>query len=411
VKNSTISLTKYELTDEAKKLVDMNNWFDFYKRYGNSFINQIITGGEFYALYQFKCESAEDKKELELSLSGSYGGFSSSGSFKTALDKIKTDVNLSVTYYVIGGNQNLPNPENTNEIIDYALNFPETVAPKTNAWRVYSAKTSDYDVVSNLPTDNPLNNRVVKDNMKILEDVAPIYDELLDLNQSYLKISQFIHIKHRIDEIKNDISPTVQDIADNPFERHTLDLEDYKEKINGIRSKRKKLINDSLENSHKEGEMIQTAVDGNGRKWGIKADQGIYTQAASEQIWQHIGGSLISISVDDAGIVWGTNSKHMIYYRNGLNDNFHQIAGRLKKISAAGDGRVWGINSVGTVFTLMNIADLWEPIVNIDPSLNIELSQISVDKNGVVWGKQAKTGRIYTRDGYLGNWQMVNTDW
>lgn len=414
VTNEFISLSEYKLLDDAKNFLTehQNDWSAFYKRYGNEFISQLLTGGEFYALYKFEYNSEEDKKKIEASLSGSYGGFKAAADFETALDEIKTSVNISVNYCQKGGERTLPDYENQVNLINYILSFPKSVAPETNDWVIYSARTKDYDVVTDFPTDNPFTGRKAIDNKKIFEEISPIYDDILDLDTLYKEMGAgasaiFGNLPQKVDEVKGQLDKIVLDIAMNPFENHTVDLDKYKNEVKQIWEQHNQNIRYAVYDEKPEPPMRQTAVDRSGRKWGIKTDGTIYTKTNSETEWKQVPGSLKDISVDLDGRVWGVNHKNEICTRNGVNDDWHgQGNARLQGISVDGNGRVWGISPDNkSVFTKEMKDASWENIQGVD------LKHISAATDGRVWGVGTNDNRIYTRDGYFGKWKEVYVDW
>lgn len=152
VTNSRSQLKEYRPAEKFAKFLAAKpiDWHTFINKYGDQFIDQVVTGGEFYALYEFHAESVEDRNALEVQLAGGGWGFKAEGEFKKALDKIDTEVNITCRLYIRGGSKRLPDIKE-DKIIDAALDFPVDVNPETGAPVVYKAVTKDYFVVDDIP--------------------------------------------------------------------------------------------------------------------------------------------------------------------------------------------------------------------------------------------------------------------
>ncbi|OSQ40660.1 jacalin-like lectin [Thalassospira mesophila] len=114
----------------------------FFKSYGDCFLQNINTGGEYYGTYVFYCQSREEQESLntELSASGIYDGVSASASLQTSLDSFTHSTTVSYSFkQVLTGisNPSLPTQDN---FVAYALAFPSLTldAPVINSFDIWS---------------------------------------------------------------------------------------------------------------------------------------------------------------------------------------------------------------------------------------------------------------------------------
>ncbi|OSQ43269.1 jacalin-like lectin [Thalassospira sp. MCCC 1A01428] len=114
----------------------------FFKSYGDCFLQSVNTGGEYYGTYVFYCQSREEQESLntELSASGIYNGVSASASLQTSLDSFTKSTTVSYSFkQVLTGISN-PSLPTQDDFVAYALAFPSLTldAPVINSFDVWS---------------------------------------------------------------------------------------------------------------------------------------------------------------------------------------------------------------------------------------------------------------------------------
>jgi hypothetical protein len=145
------TFTNVEL--DIPKPTDLNA---FFQAYGDSFVNQMVTGAEYIATYVFYTESIEEQKSLALDLEGSGispSGGSLSGKLQTNLNSFVSNskTRTSVTQFMSGFQHPQFPPED--QIIDFALKFG-TLEP--DAPTITSYEVSGYEHVPGMPPFNSI---------------------------------------------------------------------------------------------------------------------------------------------------------------------------------------------------------------------------------------------------------------
>lgn len=130
VRNSEEQITNYELSEDA--LSEDGNTFR--EKYGDYFVDGVVSGGTLYALLNLSTNSRETKEKVTTSMEASYSGsFSIGGKFSSDLSKaLKTSgVSFSSKWQSTGAsphwNSNSPH-DTVDEIMKSANTFPEGVA-------------------------------------------------------------------------------------------------------------------------------------------------------------------------------------------------------------------------------------------------------------------------------------------
>lgn len=130
VRNSEEQITSFALSGDA--LAENGNTFR--EKYGDYFVDGVVSGGTLYALLNLTTNSRETKEKVTTSLEASYSGaFSIGGKFSSDLSKaLKTSgVSFSSKWQSTGASPqwNANSPHNTvDEILKSANTFPEGVA-------------------------------------------------------------------------------------------------------------------------------------------------------------------------------------------------------------------------------------------------------------------------------------------
>jgi hypothetical protein len=118
----------------------------FFAAYGDSYVNSVTKGGEYYAVYTFHTQNLLDQQSVSASVSGHAGWalLSASADLQTILNTLKTTAHSDWTFNqkVFGlKNPNLPSPDGA---IAYALKFPSI---DLDAPAVLSFETTGYEHV------------------------------------------------------------------------------------------------------------------------------------------------------------------------------------------------------------------------------------------------------------------------
>jgi hypothetical protein len=97
----------------------------FFEKYGDTFVDSIITGGEFLAIVTFDSLTEEAKRQLDVKIRGSAGTFEGEGELHTRFSSFSSDKTLRVEVRQSGISGAIPKPS---EVEEYARNFPALVA-------------------------------------------------------------------------------------------------------------------------------------------------------------------------------------------------------------------------------------------------------------------------------------------
>lgn len=341
VTNSRHQLKEYNPAEKFAGFLSATpiNWDTFIKKYGDQFIDQVVTGGEFYALCEFHTESVEDRNALEVQLKGGGWGAKASGELKKTFDKIDTKMNVTCRLYIRGGCKRLPDiKEDT--IIDAALNFPVDVNPEAGAPVVYKAVTKDYFVVDDFPgfpqeVQDSLDRsrefcKKIKHRLALSEDLITNLSSQGDIDPLTVE---------KLEDIRERLTVLLADIALNPLKIHDpAPLFDSMDAIN-------------VENLWRKvpgPELAWLAVGSYQHVWGINPEDKILQWNNMDKSWKTIPGLLCDISVGADGRVWGVNRQDQIFHWDITK--WGDVGGRLRQISVGSTKHVWGKNKDGRIF-------------------------------------------------------------
>jgi hypothetical protein len=125
----------------------------FHRAYGDSFVSEIVTGGEYIATYTFYCQDVSERTQVQaaLSASGISPGGKVTAKIEAAIQQVLSTTSVHISFdQVISGFSDLPMPIEQ-EMIQFALDFA-THVPSTPA--VLSYETTGYEHVKGL-IDSP----------------------------------------------------------------------------------------------------------------------------------------------------------------------------------------------------------------------------------------------------------------
>lgn len=121
----------------------------FIRGFGDSYIEAIITGGEFFAIYEFVCTDESSKTQIGAQLEAEYGsamftGVEVSAKFNSTVSSASKKSQLKLTTYQSGGvgHRVVTNPE---EMIERAKEFPSIV--KGNMGVAYEVIFQSYETL------------------------------------------------------------------------------------------------------------------------------------------------------------------------------------------------------------------------------------------------------------------------
>ncbi|MBO9713207.1 hypothetical protein [Sphingomonas sp.] len=124
----------------------------FARERGDSYIDSIERGGEYYAVYTFYTQTTEEQKSLVASLKakGIFSKVTVNGSLETAIDNFTKTTKTNWRYdQEISGIRN-PSPPPREQLIDYALKFPSI---ELDAPTVIGFTTAGYENVPGFSLD------------------------------------------------------------------------------------------------------------------------------------------------------------------------------------------------------------------------------------------------------------------
>lgn len=347
VANSRTRFSDYRPTESVLKFVtaDSVDWNQFVSRYGDEFIDQLVTGGEFYALYEFHTSSIQQKNALEAQLRGKGWGFSAEAEFKQSLREIDTNVQVTCKLYIRGGKDRLPEITD-DKIIDAALNFPQAVSPDSGGAVIYQAITQDYNIIDGFP-GFPENVQQNLDNSRALSQAISSTLARSEDFESALAVQQSLDpvTKRKIADVRTHLTTVLQDIAKHPLfaHAHPTHLVDALAAIE----------QQHLWRAVPGSPFAQVSVGSYQHVWALTPDDAIWKWNGVENHWESLAtGRLRKLSVGADGTVWGVNSADEVYRWDFAR--WTNIGGRLSTISVGNANHVWGINRNGHVFQFLD---------------------------------------------------------
>ncbi|MDM8559641.1 hypothetical protein [Candidatus Parabeggiatoa sp. HSG14] len=125
VRNNAYRMRNVKLKPDTYKLYAEDKE-RFRNRCGDTFVSGYITGGEFHSIIEIKTNNKTEKRSFSSELTGSYGIFSGSATFKQKLERIAKKNRIHVYVMHTGGTGEIVNitPE---KMVTQATKFPKTV--------------------------------------------------------------------------------------------------------------------------------------------------------------------------------------------------------------------------------------------------------------------------------------------
>ena len=120
----TVQATAYSLSDDAYALIESDPGA-FARAHGDSWVKSVETGGEYYAVYMFYCQSTEQQQQISAKLKAGVNG--SSAEFKMAIDSaVSTHAAESQFAQEVSGDPADPVPTSPDDMAAYAHTFLST---------------------------------------------------------------------------------------------------------------------------------------------------------------------------------------------------------------------------------------------------------------------------------------------
>lgn len=152
VSNSTLTLSRFRLNAEALALVQspVDPMAGFFLKYGDRFVSEYITGGEFYALFEFHTHSASHRESMATSVSASGGLWKASSDFERQISQVQVNAESSLSVFINGG-ETLLREFRAADLVDFAREFPLAVHPVRGAPVLYETRSIDYNAAAGFP--------------------------------------------------------------------------------------------------------------------------------------------------------------------------------------------------------------------------------------------------------------------
>ena len=151
VENQRQVLTQKNLKVNRAEVL-RNSPENFRKGCGDQFVSGISTGGLLTAVVKFEARSEAHQQAISAAVNGAIGGFgSASGSLDSKFESLESMASYSIVLVRKGDNERIPSLKS---LARYASSFPKKVAATGGHPWVFTALTSSYDTVDNLPTDS-----------------------------------------------------------------------------------------------------------------------------------------------------------------------------------------------------------------------------------------------------------------
>lgn len=178
VKNTPQLLTNPRLSEQAKEFItqNQNDEAAFFRKFGDQFVEGVITGGSYYALIQIQTTNEKQQQETKTKLSGFYGTFKASAEFRTTFQEIQKNSVTNIYLAQKGGSGD--NLEITlDAMLQQVESFPSLIKNSPVNIAVITANYSDKVIFPNLPEPGSLPNG---NQEEVLEDFGIDYYRFRD---------------------------------------------------------------------------------------------------------------------------------------------------------------------------------------------------------------------------------------
>jgi hypothetical protein len=156
VLNSPVGMESYMLTEPARKHANNLTPPEFYKRYGDRFVEGITTGGELQAVVEIISDSAAQRDETKAGVEGGAGSFHAAADMASYLQTVSTTTKTKVAILKQGGS---PEITDINGLIEEAKKFPTEIADRSADGKdrsvVCFVNLQDYSSAANWPDGVP----------------------------------------------------------------------------------------------------------------------------------------------------------------------------------------------------------------------------------------------------------------
>lgn len=193
VENSAESLDQasIRLTAHDEQLLQDGRADRFIERCGTHFLSTIVTGGEFFALFEFSTETSTELEDIRAKAKANYGVFEASAEFVSKLESMTSSESFELDVYREGDNGGTL-PTEATKAVEYAASFPEIIMDSSNAIP-FVAISQPY---TNLPGadfgDSATNNIRYNRELDLIAFTSNVYsDDMSDLRYVIENPSQF----------------------------------------------------------------------------------------------------------------------------------------------------------------------------------------------------------------------------
>ena len=226
VRNASLRLSEFRLNANALALVAKPDFIkEFYRRYGDSFISDYITGGEFLGLYEFQARSAKDRQDVAATVQGAGAMWKASGDFASTIEQLDVSADIRLSVFIEGGQSALPafSPE---KVLEFAQQFPNAVNPVSGFPVLYDTDITDYYKVEGFPASVDLpfaaNHRLLDQLAKEMDRVRAGRSSLNFIRDNRGEFKEKTinekHLRDTLQDAENTINGLAQTLADNAWQ-------------------------------------------------------------------------------------------------------------------------------------------------------------------------------------------------
>jgi hypothetical protein len=126
VENPEEQISDEVFAEDAINLINSQGWDAFNKVFGKEYIRSFVRGGTYYALFEFKTTDEQRKQAISASLNVNYGIVDFKAKFKSTFESSVQKTTFNIQSFRAGGS-GAPISVSIDEMLEEAINFPETV--------------------------------------------------------------------------------------------------------------------------------------------------------------------------------------------------------------------------------------------------------------------------------------------
>lgn len=345
VENVKQTLRRFELGDDARALV-AERPFDpkaFHRRCGDRFVSEHLTGGEFFALYEFRTRSSEERNRVKVEVAAAGGTWDASGGFEHAMKNLQVDTESTVRGYINGGKGHLPEFEPA-KLLEFAREFPEAV---DKAPVLYDTGTTDYYVAQGFPGDvdlpYPSNRRAFVD-LALVRDRVRMYESAVDYvrrnPEQFKDADQWdpAAVVRDLRRLGERIEGAATELVEAPFVEHRSPLAQLRDEADEVERKLPEELADVM--TRDSGEFVGHQSHAG---WNLHQGQGGRRFSISIKFKKRFYKEPeVRLALTGFDILQGTNHRLRVLPEKVTRDGFDAV------ILTWADTRVWSATGVWT---------------------------------------------------------------